>query len=106
MTATARVVVVQPLDRVEPEQPADVGQLRIEATPQLCFQSARDAPGETVPAERGAQRAIYIFRDGGAGRGRIHRTRIQVRAGAQRHGQAQPDRSAKTMLVLLHASPR
>ena len=46
MTARAGVVVVETRDRVEPEQPADVGEPMVDGSAETSIECRLDAPGE------------------------------------------------------------
>ena len=64
VAAGAGVVVVQAGDGVEPEQAAEVGQLRVDAAAQAALEGGLDAAGEAGLAQRGDQARV----EGGIGR--------------------------------------
>ena len=52
------VVVVQPLDGIEPQLPSQVGELTIDATAESRFQRARDSTCESLTGEVATQDGI------------------------------------------------
>src|SRR6267143_4460897 len=69
MTSPARVVRVQPSRRVKPEQPAEVGQVSIDAPAETLLERGLDGPGEARPDERRAHLVVERRRRYGAGAG-------------------------------------
>src|SRR5688572_23276670 len=87
MTAAARVVVIQTLNRIEPELAADVGELPIDAPAEAPLERARHSSGKAVACEISPQYVVEIAAVDRRGRNRrgAHRAGgLQVGAAAQR----------------------
>jgi hypothetical protein len=61
VAAGARVVAAERGDGVEPEQASELGELRVEPTPQARLERRRDAPGEALTGEIRGECGIQVL---------------------------------------------
>src|SRR5687768_8125851 len=60
MTAAACVVVVQSLNRIEPQRASEIGEPSIDTAPEPCLERAGNTSGESVASELAPQNAIEV----------------------------------------------